>query len=96
MPDDIQTTSDQPLRDAACCALHIPSKERGCQGKTKLGRRYKHEADKLSAKWKKRYGVYRCPHCGDAHLTTKFRKSAEYQTEMLYTTPESILHDKEL
>jgi hypothetical protein len=96
MSNDNTTDAPSGLRDEACCALRIPSKERGCQGKAKLGRRYKHEANKLSAKWKKRYGVYRCPHCGDAHLTTKFRKSAEYQNEMLYTTPKSILHNKEL
>jgi hypothetical protein len=65
----------------------IPSLERGCIGKAKLGRHYQKEADKLSRKWGKRYMVYRCPHCSNAHLTTKIRKRFVYMTEILYITP---------
>jgi predicted RNA-binding Zn-ribbon protein involved in translation (DUF1610 family) len=53
----------------------------------KLGRNYVKQADKMSKRWKKKYLVYRCPYCGDAHLTTKIKKREEYGTEVLYITP---------
>ena len=65
----------------------LPRKESACGFKTKLGRNYVKEADKMSKKWKKRYLVYRCPYCGDAHMTTKIRKRGEYSTEVLHITP---------
>ena len=61
------------------------SKERGCQGKTNLGRSYRKQADNLSLKHGKQYGVYACPHCGGHHLTTKLHKKDEYR-ELLYIT----------
>jgi len=64
-----------------------PSLERGCIRKAKLGRHYQKEADKLSKKRGKQYMVYRCPHCGNAHLTTQIRKRFAYRTEILYMTP---------
>ena len=54
------------------------SKERGCTGKVNLGRKYEAQAIKLSKKHGKDYGVYRCPHCGGAHLTTKLDKREGY------------------
>jgi hypothetical protein len=66
--------------------LRQPSKERGCDGKTNLGRKYEKAADKLAAKHNKRYGVYRCPYCDGTHLTTKLEKSDQYEP-LLYVTP---------
>lgn len=63
-----------------------PSLERGCTGKINLGRRYQQAADRLAVKHGKRYGVYRCPHCGGAHLTTKL-ENAELYEPLLYVTP---------
>ncbi len=63
-----------------------PSAERGCAGKTNLGRRYQQAADRLAAKHGKRYGVYRCPHCEGTHLTTKLGKVDLY-APLLYVTP---------
>lgn len=65
--------------------LRIPSVERGCRGKANLGRQYQKQADRLSRKHGKVYGVYRCPHCGGAHVTTKLSNAADY-SELLYTT----------
>lgn len=65
----------------------LPSKERGCDFKIDLGRNFAKEADKLSRKWKKKYAVYRCPHCGKTHLTTKTRNPDKYDTEILHITP---------
>lgn len=56
----------------------LPSAERGCAGKINLGRAYAPQADKLAAKHSKKYGVYRCPHCAGAHLTTKLDNAANY------------------
>ena len=58
--------------------LREPSKDRGCDGKANLGRGYVRQADRLAAKHGKRYGVYRCPHCGGTHLTTKLHNAGRY------------------
>lgn len=58
--------------------MALPSEERGCRGKINLGRRFKLQADRLSQKHGKSFGVYRCPHCGGTHLTTKLEKSDQY------------------
>jgi hypothetical protein len=62
-----------------------PSKQRGCEGKANLGRSYVKQADKMSIKHGKQYGVYRCPHCEGTHLTTKLDKADKY-AELLYRT----------
>ena len=67
--------------------IRIPSVERGCDCKTDLGRDYKSHADKFAKKYSKKYGVYRCPHCGGTHLTTKLDKSGFY-APLLYVTEE--------
>lgn len=67
--------------------MKIPSEERGCVGKINLGRSYVKQADRLSRKHGKKYGVYRCPHCGGTHLTTKLEKSDQY-AELLHITEE--------
>lgn len=61
-----------------CSGVKQPSKERGCQGKTNLGRGYARQADKLALKKQKRFGVYACPHCGGTHLTTKLENRKDY------------------
>jgi hypothetical protein len=66
--------------------VRLPSVERGCDGKTNLGRSYAKQADKLAAKHGKKYGVYRCPHCGGTHLTTKLSNSEEY-AGLLHISP---------
>lgn len=64
------------------------SKERGCQGKVNLGSngvvaiQY---AEKLKTKYGKDYGVYKCPHCGGHHLTTKLKNRDEY-APLIYST----------
>lgn len=60
------------------CLVRLPSAERGCDGKTNLGRSYAKQADRLAGKHGKKYGVYRCPHCDGTHLTTKLDKSENY------------------
>jgi len=66
-------------------AVRSPSIERGCDGKTNLGRHYAKQADKLAAKHGKTFGVYDCPHCGGTHITTKLDKSESY-APLLHTT----------
>ena len=66
----------------------IPSVERGCNGKANLGESYAEQADKLAAKHGKQYGIYRCPHCGGTHLTTKLEKQDQYQ-ELLHVTKDA-------
>ena len=61
-----------------------PSVERGCKGKANLGRKYVKQAERMSAKHGKRYGVYRCPHCRGAHLTTKIENAEQYFAPLLY------------
>ena len=63
----------------------IPSPERGCSGKSNLGRQYIKQADKLSAKYGKQYGVYHCPHCGGYHVTTKLQNAHLY-APLIYVT----------
>jgi hypothetical protein len=65
--------------------VQSPSVERGCSEKANLGRGYIKQADTLAAKHGKRYGVYRCPHCGGTHLTTKLEKQDKYPP-LLYIT----------
>lgn len=65
-----------------------PSLERGCLGKANLGRNFVRQADRISRKRNKRYGVYRCPHCGGAHLTTKLDKQDQYMFPLLHITKE--------
>ncbi len=65
-------------------AAQIPSKERGCDGKANLGREYVKQSSRLSRKHDKSYGVYRCPHCGGTHLTTKLDIAAKYFDSLLY------------
>jgi hypothetical protein len=76
-PENMNQTNEAP---AGCIErlVRLPSVERGCNGKTNLGRSYAKQADKLAAKHGKKYGVYRCPHCGGTHLTTKLDKSEVY------------------
>jgi hypothetical protein len=64
-----------------------PSTERGCHGKANLGRSYAKQADKLAQKHGKTYGVYRCPHCGGTHLTTKLEKADQYPPLLHVSTP---------
>ena len=65
--------------------MNKPSKERGCEGKTNLGRSYMKQADAFNFKHNKQYGVYRCPHCDGTHLTTKLGNTDQYE-ELLYMT----------
>lgn len=65
--------------------MRSPSKERGCDGKTNLGSCYVEQADKLSKKHGKKFGVYCCPHCGGTHLTTKLENMDDYP-ELLHVT----------
>ena len=75
MPNDIENTAGSDCQERL---VRLPSVERGCDGKTNLGRSYAKQADRLAAKHAKNYGVYRCPHCGGTHLTTKLDKSESY------------------
>ena len=65
----------------------IPSYERGCKGKINLGRSYKKQADRLSSKHEKIYGVYQCPHCEGYHLTTKMDKVCQYAPILYISEP---------
>ena len=62
-----------------------PSKERGCVTKINLGKDYIKNADRLSRKHRKMYGVYECPYCLGYHLTSKVEKAAKYKP-LLYVT----------
>ena len=67
------------------------SKQRGCKGKTNLGRNSAtaiQYAERLKTKHGKDYGVYKCPHCGGHHLTTKLHKKDEYR-ELVHITGDS-------
>ena len=76
-----------PADTAPDVSERIPSKERGCDGKTDFGSHYESAARSLSIRHCKRYGVYRCPHCQGTHLTTKLEKADQY-APLLYVTPE--------
>lgn len=65
----------------------IPSEERGCEGKANLGRSFVKSADRLAAKHGKQFGVYKCPHCGGAHITTKLYKADQYAPLLYVTAP---------
>lgn len=65
--------------------MRIPSKERGCEGKANLGRSFQKQADRLSRKHGKQYGVYHCPHCDGFHLTTKLQNAEQYE-QLLHVT----------
>ena len=65
--------------------MREPSKDRGCSNKVNLGRKYTKQADRLSIKHNKEYGVYYCPHCEGTHLTTKIGNAGKYP-ELLYRT----------
>ena len=69
--------------------VRLPSVERGCNGKTNIGRSYVKQAGKLASKHGKKYGVYRCPHCGGTHLTTKIEKSERYAPLIHISEPNS-------
>jgi hypothetical protein len=88
-PETTAPTEDVVGVDVPPLVRRLPRKKSACGFKTKLGRNYVKEANKMSKKWKKRYLVYRCPYCGDAHMTTKIRKRLEYSTEVLHITPTS-------
>jgi hypothetical protein len=62
-----------------------PSKERGCDGKTRLGRSYINYVNKLKRSHGRDYGVYRCPHCQGHHLTTRLENSDQYEP-LIYRT----------
>lgn len=63
--------------------VRLPSLERGCRDKIKLGHKgYANAAERMAKKHVKRYAVYLCPYCGSTHLTT--RLDGEYATEILY------------
>ena len=79
-----ETPEEALARGTRPPARVIPSVERGCTGKVNLGRRYIQQAERLSLKHGKRYGVYRCPHCGGAHLTTKLDIAEKYFEPLLY------------
>lgn len=64
--------------------VRLPSVERGCTGKANMGRNYAKQAERMSAKHGKRYGVYRCPHCQGTHLTTKLDAAERYSEPLLY------------
>ena len=81
----IETTLENWQKQEEELAARSPSIERGCSGKANLGRSYEKQADNLAIKHGKRYGVYRCPHCGGTHLTTKLDKSETY-APLLHTT----------
>jgi hypothetical protein len=65
----------------------IPSPERGCHGKIRLGSTgYKGSADRMARKHGKRYGMYRSPHCGSTHLTNHIEVAERYFEPPLYVT----------
>ena len=84
------STTGSGLPAASCSAdPRVPSRERGCTGKTNLGRSYKKQADKLSGKHGKKYGVYSCSYCGGTHLTTKINKACMYD-ELLHISEPNV------
>jgi hypothetical protein len=86
LPTD--STKDAPRRSMERL-VRLPSVERGCNGKTNLGRSYAKQADKLAAKHGKKCGVYRCPHCDGTHLTTKLDNSENYAPLIHISKPNS-------
>lgn len=79
---DIATlTSDEPS-----LVILKPSVENGCIKKVNHGEHFKKSADKLSRKYGISYGVYRCPHCGGTHLTSKFNKLNKYYEPFIHVS----------
>ena len=78
---ELNATRIDPWNAEANTRKH--SRDRGCTGKINLGRSYKKQADKLSGKHGKKYGVYSCNYCGGTHLTTKINKACMY-TKLLH------------
>jgi hypothetical protein len=68
-----------------------PSKERGCNGKMKLGKQPRRKARQMSTKHGKQFGVYKCPHCKSHHLTTKIENVENYKP-LVYVTPPTALN----
>jgi len=66
--------------------MKTPSLERGCIGKSNLGRSYKIQADRLSEKHGKKFGVYQCVHCLGFHVTTKIENKDLYAPLLYITT----------
>ncbi len=81
--------------DVLTCSedTRTPSRDRGCAGKTNLGRAYKKQADKLSEKHGKKYGVYSCSYCGGTHLTTKINKACMY-AKLLYISEPNVIGEQ--
>jgi hypothetical protein len=78
--------------DAMCDAaevVKVPSIERGCSGKARMGSDFKAYADELALCHGKQYAVYRCPHCGDTHCTTKISGCDKYPP-VLYVTRDVV------
>lgn len=71
--------------------MRAPSKERGCDGKMKIANEHeaRYKANARSIKYKKNYGVYKCPYCKYCHLTTKLENEDVY-CKLLYKTSDSI------
>jgi hypothetical protein len=46
----------------------------------------------MSRKYGRSFGVYRCPHCGGTHLTTKIEKAAEYEPLLYVCEPNVLEH----
>jgi len=72
------------FEDEAGLAARTPSIERGCDGKTNLGRHYAKQADKLAAKHGKNMG------CITAHTAaepTSPRSSTSLKATRLYSIP---------
>ena len=65
--------------------MRQPSKERGCDGKMKLGKNPFKKARKMAIKHGKKYGVYNCRYCLGQHLTTKLKTKDEY-APLVYIT----------
>lgn len=69
--------------------VRIPSVERGCRDKIRLGHKgYARNAERMAKKHGKRYVVYLCPHCGSTHLTT--RMDGQYSTKLLYVSSQGV------
>jgi hypothetical protein len=66
-------------------SVKFPSFERGCESKANLGRDWVKQADALSRKHGKEYGVYQCPYCEGTHLTTKLENKHKYPP-LIYQT----------
>ena len=90
--EDIKANVDAILVDKQSrrvLAMHeLANREprHGCEGKASLGRNFVRQADRISRKRGKKYGVYRCDFCGGLHLTTKLDHQEIYLDPLLYIT----------